>query len=97
MPRYPAATVRLLDVLTRLGYRVLLVSDDAMPPVPGRPPAWHLAVPVGSELTFDSHPAVLAVLGVLLDAMCNAAPIDAEGRLERLDVIADEVDTYWRP
>jgi DNA-binding MurR/RpiR family transcriptional regulator len=97
MPRYPTATVQLLDVLTRLGYQVLLVSDDAMPPLSGSPPAWHLAVPVGSELTFDGHPAALVLLTMLLDAVCNASPLDAEGRLDRLDAIADEVGTYWRP
>jgi DNA-binding MurR/RpiR family transcriptional regulator len=35
MPRYPRATVELLGWLDHLGYRVLLVSDDAMPPLPG--------------------------------------------------------------
>lgn len=95
MPRYPQATVDLLGCLGALGYRVLLVSDEAMPPVPGPPPDWHLAVPVGSELTFDSHPAALVVLGLVLEAMCNAAPKAAERRLERLDLVASGAGTYW--
>lgn len=95
MPRYPQITIDLLRCLGELGYRVLLVSDEVMPPVPGRPAEWHLAVPVGTELTFDSHPAALVVLGLVLEAMCNAAPQAAERRLERLDLVASGAGTYW--
>jgi len=95
MPRYPNATVELLGWLDRQGYRILLVSDDAMPPLPKIVPAWHLGVPVGTDLTFDSHPGALMVLNMLVEAMCNAAPNAAEHRLERLDAIAAQAGTYW--
>jgi hypothetical protein len=97
MPRYPNATIELLRWMDRGGYRIALVSDDAMPPLPGVVPAWHLGVPVGSDLTFDTHPGALMVLNMLIEVMCNAAPSATEHRLERLDVIAASAGTYWAP
>ena len=94
MPRYPTGTVDLIEELDRLGYRIALVTDELMPSIPGVTPAWRLAVPVGSGVTFDSHPAALVALMMLLEAICDASPT-AERRLERLDVIAEETGTYW--
>jgi DNA-binding MurR/RpiR family transcriptional regulator len=95
LPRYPAETVTLLGELDRLGYRIALVSDDLMPPVPGVIPTWRLAVPVRSGLTFDSHPAALALLTMVLEALCDAIGPRAEESLERLDALAEEAGTYW--
>jgi DNA-binding MurR/RpiR family transcriptional regulator len=97
MPRYPRATVDLVSQLASLGYRVVLVADDLMPPTPGRRPTWCLRVPVGSGLTFDGHPAAAVVLSLLVEALCNADPVATESRLERLDRTAEEVGTYWEP
>jgi DNA-binding MurR/RpiR family transcriptional regulator len=95
VPRYPAETVGLLGRAADLGYRILLVADDAMPPVPGVEPAWRLSVPVRSGLTFDAHPAALVALSILVEAVCDAEPKLTERRLEALDVAAADAGTYW--
>ena len=95
MPRYPSETVQLMRGAARLGYRIALVSDQAMPPLGGVEPEWHLALPVGSALTFDVHPAALVAFGLLLDAICDADPVAAESRLESLDSAAESAGIYW--
>ncbi len=95
MPRYPAATVELLGRLDRLGYRVVLVADDLMPPVPAGPPSWRISVPVGAGITFDGHPGTVVVMAMLVEALCNAAPAVTEQRLDGLDRTAEDVGTYW--
>lgn len=95
MPRYPSEMVQLIQDASRLGYRVALISDQAMPPLRGVAAEWHLALPVGSALTFDAHPAVLVALGLLLDAMCDVDPTAAESRLETLDAAAESCGIYW--
>jgi DNA-binding MurR/RpiR family transcriptional regulator len=87
--------VQLIQDASRLGYRVALVSDQAMPPLRGVAAEWHLALPVGSALTFDAHPAVLVALGLLLDAMCDVDPTAAESRLETFDAAAESCGIYW--
>lgn len=95
VPRYPAEAVALLGEACQVGYRVLLVTDEAMPPVPDATPAWRLAVPVGSGLTFDAHPAALVALSMLVEAICDASPAATEARLEALDAAAAGAGTYW--
>jgi len=95
MPRYPSEMIRLVQAAARFGYRIALVCDQAMPSIPGVEPAWTLAVPVGSALAFDAHPAVLVALGLLADAMCEADPLTAESRMEMLDEAAEASGTYW--
>jgi DNA-binding MurR/RpiR family transcriptional regulator len=95
MPRYPAATVELAALMDRLGYRQVLVADESVPVLAGVRPAWRLAVPVGSDLTFDSHPGAVVTIGLLLEAVCDAGPAATEARLERLDVAAARSGTYW--
>lgn len=95
MPRYPFEMIRMIQAAVGFGYRIALVCDRAMPPIPGVQPAWSLALPVGSGLTFDVHPAVLVTLGLLVDAMCEADPLTAESRMEMLDESAEASGTYW--
>lgn len=95
MPRYPSEMIRLVQSAAGFGYRIALVCDQAMPPISGVEPAWTLALPVGSALAFDAHPAVLVALGLLVDAMCEADPLTAESRMEKLDEAAEASGTYW--
>ena len=95
MPRYPSEMIRMIQSAAGMGYRIALVCDRAMPPIPGVEPTWSLALPVGSGLTFDAHPAVLVALGLLVDAMCEADPLTAESRMEMLDEAAEASGTYW--
>ena len=95
MPRYPAEVIEVIEGACRLGLRVALISDQAMPPLRNVEPKWHLALPVGSALTFDAHPAALVALSLLLDAMCDVDPAAAEARLETLDASAESSGVYW--
>ena len=95
MPRYPSEAIEVIEGACRLGLRVALISDQAMPPLRNVEPEWHLALPIGSALTFDAHPAVLVALSLLLDAMCEVDPAAAEARLEALDASAESREVYW--
>ncbi len=95
MPRYPSEAIEVIEGACRLGLRVALISDQAMPQLRNVEPEWHLALPVGSALTFDAHPGALVALSLLLDAMCEVDPTAAEARLEALDAYADRCGVYW--
>jgi DNA-binding MurR/RpiR family transcriptional regulator len=92
MPRYPIATVEALDRFNHLGLYTILIADELVPL--SLEATWRLAVPVGG-LTFDSHPAAVVTLNLLLESLCDAAGLDAERRLEMLDEAAEEYGTYW--
>lgn len=87
LPRYPREAIGLLESAKSLGLALVVVTDS-----PVGPPAdlgdVVLSVPVGSKLVFDSHagPAVLASL--LVQAMVDAEPKEAQARLERFEVQA---------
>jgi DNA-binding MurR/RpiR family transcriptional regulator len=81
MPLYPRETLKALRYAKQLGMKVALVSD---------PTFRHqsdlvdllLTVRINSSLVYDSCAALPILISVLLDAMCDAMPQQAEARLE---------------
>lgn len=84
LPRYPRDLLGSLHWARRLGLRVALLTDHPMSPL--APAADELlAAPVGSELTFDSAVAPLALTMGLLQVMTESLPRQAQGRLDEFD------------
>ena len=70
-----------------MGYAVVAITDSAVSPV-----AEHadvvLPAAVGTRLVFDLHTGPMAMAMVLLQAMCDAAPEQAQQRLEEFEATA---------
>jgi len=84
MPLYPKETIKALQYARQLGLKVALVTDPAF--------ANHqeysdllLTVRIHSGLVFDSSAALAVMSSIILDAMCDAMPEQAEQRLEKAD------------
>jgi DNA-binding MurR/RpiR family transcriptional regulator len=84
LPRYPKEARDTVREARALGLTTVVVTDSPMSPVAGDA---DLALPaaVGSRLVFDLHTAPLAVACVLLQAMCDALPAQAQSRLEAFE------------
>ncbi|WP_212997561.1 MurR/RpiR family transcriptional regulator [Winogradskya consettensis] len=87
LPRYPRETLDALREARTLGLGVVALTDSAVSPA-----AEHadvvLAAPVGTQLVFDLHTAPMAMAMVLLQAVCDAAPEQAQRRLEEFEATA---------
>lgn len=84
MPLYPRETIQALQFARQLGLKVAVVSDPAFP-AQGFIPDFSLSARISSSLVFDSSASSTFLITVLLDAMCDAMPERAEGRLEAGD------------
>ncbi len=84
LPRYPKEARDTIREARALGLTTVVVTDSPMSPVATDA---DLALPaaVGSRLVFDLHTAPLAVACVLLQAMCDAMPAQAQSRLEAFE------------
>ncbi|MDG4767493.1 MurR/RpiR family transcriptional regulator [Solwaraspora sp. WMMD406] len=84
LPRYPREAVDALAEARAMGMAVVLITDSALSPA-----AEHadlvLPAPVGDQLVFDLHAAPMALAMVLLQAICDAAPGEAQRRLEQFE------------
>ena len=83
---YPALRRALREARTA-GLSVVALTDSPVAPA-ARAADVALTVPVGSRLVFDLQAGPMAVAMVLLQAMCDAAPAQALGRLEEFEVSA---------
>jgi DNA-binding MurR/RpiR family transcriptional regulator len=87
LPRYPREALDALGHARALGLAVVAVTDS-----PVSPAAAHadltLPAPVGAQLVFDLHSAPMALAMVLLQAVCDAMPGQAQARLEEFEVSA---------
>ncbi len=84
LPRYPREVLDALREARTAGLAVVTITDSPASPAAARSDLT-LAAPVGSQLVFDLHAAPMALAMVLLHAMCDAAPADAQRRLEEFE------------
>ncbi|GIF26589.1 DNA-binding MurR/RpiR family transcriptional regulator [Actinoplanes tereljensis] len=88
MPRYPAATVGAIRLARELGLATVVVTDTALAPFAAAADIL-LVAPVGTELVFDSHAAVVVLAISLLDAIARTAPQQTQERLEAHEALVD--------
>jgi DNA-binding MurR/RpiR family transcriptional regulator len=84
MPLYPRETIQALHFARQQGLKLAVVSDAAFPSQ-GLVPDFSLSVRIHSSLVFDSISTGTFLVTALLQAMCDAMPERAEGRLEAGD------------
>jgi DNA-binding MurR/RpiR family transcriptional regulator len=84
LPRYPREAIDALRAARAAGLQVVTVTDSPVSPAAAES---DLVLPaaVGSRLVFDLHVAPMAMVTVLLQAMCDAAPADTQRRLETFE------------
>jgi DNA-binding MurR/RpiR family transcriptional regulator len=84
LPRYPGEVLHALREARGCGLSVVVLTDSPVSPAAAH--ADHvLAAPVGSQLVFDLQAAPMALAMVLLQAICDAAPGEAQARLEEFE------------
>ncbi|MEU4242623.1 MurR/RpiR family transcriptional regulator [Actinoplanes sp. NPDC026619] len=88
MPRYPAGTVAAIRLARSLGLATVVVTDTALAPFADDADVL-LVAPVGTELVFDSHAAVVVLAISLLDAIARTAPERTQQRLEAHESLVD--------
>ncbi|MFI5916142.1 MurR/RpiR family transcriptional regulator [Dactylosporangium sp. NPDC051541] len=84
LPRYPREAVDALREARAAGLRVVTVTDSPVSPAAMESDVV-LPAPVGSRLVFDMHTAPMAMVTILLQAMCDSAPADTQERLEAFE------------
>ena len=84
LPRYPREAVDALREARAAGLRVVTVTDSPVSPAAAESDVV-LPAPVGSRLVFDLHTAPMAMVTVLLQAMCDTAPAETQERLEAFE------------
>ncbi|MFV2022043.1 MurR/RpiR family transcriptional regulator [Micromonospora sp. LOL_023] len=93
LPRYPREAIDALTQARAIGLAVVLITDSALSPA-----AEHadlvLPTPVGDQLVFDLHAAPMAMAMVLLQAICDAAPGEAQRRLEQFERSASQRNVF---
>ncbi|MEO3746153.1 MurR/RpiR family transcriptional regulator [Plantactinospora sp. B5E13] len=84
LPRYPREVLDALAEARAMGMSVVVITDSAVSPAAEHA---HIVLPaaVGAQLVFDLHTAPMAMSMVLLQALCDAAPADAQRRLEEFE------------
>lgn len=87
LPRYPRESLDALREARSAGLSVVAITDTAVSPVVG---LCELVLPaaVGSRLVFDLQAAPMAMCTVLLQALCDAVPAQAQARLETFEQAA---------
>lgn len=84
LPRYPRETLEALDEARAAGLSVVVVTDSPVSPAAAYADVV-LTAAVGDQLVFDLHTAPMALSMVLLQAICDACPADAQRRLEEFE------------
>ena len=84
LPRYPREAIDALREARGAGLRVVTVTDSPVSPAATESDVVRPA-PVGSRLVFDMHTAPMAMVTMLLQAMCDAAPAETQERLEAFE------------
>ncbi|WP_433210370.1 MurR/RpiR family transcriptional regulator [Dactylosporangium sp. CS-047395] len=84
LPRYPREAVDALREARAAGLRVVTVTDSPVSPAAAESDLV-LPAPVGSRLVFDMHAAPMAMVTMLLQAMCDSAPAETQERLEAFE------------
>jgi DNA-binding MurR/RpiR family transcriptional regulator len=87
LPRYPRETLEAIREAGNAGLAVVALTDSAVSPVAAYADVV-LPAPVGTQLVFDLHTGPMAMAMVLLQAMCDAAPEQAQRRLEEFEATA---------
>lgn len=81
MPRHPEATVRAVAHARSLGLATVGIVDTPLVPFADLFDVT-LVAPVGTDLVFDSHAAVVTLSIALLDALARREPRRTQARLE---------------
>lgn len=84
MPLHPRETLRAIELARHTGMKIALVADAGFNDHEGIADLL-ITARIFSRLVFDSHAASMAVVSVLLDAMCNAMNGEAQKRLVAID------------
>jgi DNA-binding MurR/RpiR family transcriptional regulator len=84
LPRYPREAVETLREARAAGLSVVTVTDSPVSPAAAES-SLVLPAAVGARLVFDLHTAPMAMVTVLLQAMCDAMPGPAQSRLESFE------------
>ena len=87
LPRYPREAMDALREAREAGLSVVLLTDSPVSPA-ARYADVTLAAPVGSQLVFDLYTAPMTLAMVLLQAICDATPEQAQRRLEAFESAA---------
>jgi DNA-binding MurR/RpiR family transcriptional regulator len=87
LPRYPRETLEVIREAGAAGLAVVALTDSAVSPAAAHADVV-LPAPVGTQLVFDLHTGPMAMAMVLLQAMCDAAPEQAQRRLEEFEATA---------
>jgi DNA-binding MurR/RpiR family transcriptional regulator len=84
LPRYPRETLEAIREARSAGIEVVAITDSAVSPAADCAEVV-LPAAVGTQLVFDLHTGPMAMAMVLLQAMCDAAPEQAQRRLEEFE------------
>ena len=84
LPRYPREALDALAEARTLGLRTVVITDSPVSPAAG-PADCALTARVGAGLVFDLHTAPMTLAMVLLQAICDAVPEEAQRRLEEFE------------
>jgi DNA-binding MurR/RpiR family transcriptional regulator len=84
LPRYPREALDTLREARAAGLSVVVVTDSPVSPAADLADVT-LPAAVGSQLVFDLHAAPMALAMVLLQAICDAVPAEAQLRLEEFE------------
>ena len=87
LPRYPRESLDVVREAGRAGLAVVAITDSAVSPVAAHADVV-LPAAVGTQLVFDLHTGPMTTAMVLLQAMCDAAPDEAQRRLEEFEATA---------
>jgi DNA-binding MurR/RpiR family transcriptional regulator len=87
LPRYPAETVQSLRFARQLGMRTAVITDARFVPFAADADVL-LPAGVGTRLLFDSHAAPAVLAAVIVQAMADADPERARGRLRHHDQLS---------
>ena len=93
MPRCSRETVQAVQHGRKAGLQVVCLADSPLSPA-AEQANLVLHAPVGSELVFDSYAAPMVLTMVLLQAMCDARPVDSQQRLEAFENYARETRLF---
>lgn len=84
LPRYPRESLDALREARAAGLSTVVLTDSPMSPAVEYADVT-LTAAVGTQLVFDLHTAPMALAMVLLQAICDAAPEEAQRRLEEFE------------
>ncbi|HEX6968251.1 MAG TPA: MurR/RpiR family transcriptional regulator [Micromonosporaceae bacterium] len=84
LPRYPRETLDAIREAKAAGLSVVAITDSPVSPAAEYADVT-LAAAVGTRLVFDLHTAPMAMAMVLLQAICDTAPGEAQRRLEAFE------------